>query len=227
VADFIPVTQLVASTLVLLASPRLPVASTHELIALAKSEPGRLNYGSSGVGNPLHLTMEMIKAAAGIEIEPVPYRSDTQINAALMTGEIEVAVVALARAINQVKRQLNVPETLLTTFQGNAQAFQDSLETQPLLILAALVAVYIILGMLYESLVHPITILSTRVGALLMLMTFGYELSVVALIGIILLIGIVKKNAIFVSPRSMSGRTLSESPNAGPVPSSKTWSSIR
>jgi hydrophobe/amphiphile efflux-1 (HAE1) family protein len=103
-------------------------------------------------------------------------------------------------AINQVKRNLNVPNTLFTTFQGNAQAFQDSLKTQPMLILAAIVAVYIILGMLYESLIHPITILSTipsaGVGALLILMAFHLDLSVVALIGIILLIGIVKKNGI-------------------------------
>jgi hydrophobe/amphiphile efflux-1 (HAE1) family protein len=103
-------------------------------------------------------------------------------------------------AIAKVKRDINVPDTLITTFQGNAQAFQDSLRTQPLLILAALIAVYIILGVLYESLVHPITILSTipsaGVGALLILIAFHYELSVVALIGIILLIGIVKKNAI-------------------------------
>jgi multidrug efflux pump subunit AcrB len=93
-----------------------------------------------------------------------------------------------------------VPATLITTFQGNAQAFQVSLKTQPLLILAALIAVYIILGALYESLIHPITILSTipsaGVGALLILMAFNLELSVIALIGIILLIGIVKKNAI-------------------------------
>jgi hydrophobe/amphiphile efflux-1 (HAE1) family protein len=103
-------------------------------------------------------------------------------------------------AIAKVKRDINVPDTLITTFQGNAQAFQDSLRTQPLLILAALIAVYIILGVLYESLVHPITIRSTipsaGVGALLILIAFHYELSVVALIGIILLIGIVKKNAI-------------------------------
>ena len=99
VADFVPVTQLVASTLVLVAGPGLPVASTRELIALAKSRPGRLNYGSSGVGNPLHLTMEMIKFAAGIAIEPVPYRGDAQINAALMAGEVEVAVVPLASSL--------------------------------------------------------------------------------------------------------------------------------
>jgi tripartite-type tricarboxylate transporter receptor subunit TctC len=97
--DFIPVTQLVASTLVLVAGPGLPVASTAELIGLAKSRPGKLNYGSSGGGNPLHLTMEMIKFAAGIEIVPVPYRGDAQINAALMGGEVEVAVVPLATSL--------------------------------------------------------------------------------------------------------------------------------
>jgi tripartite-type tricarboxylate transporter receptor subunit TctC len=99
VMDFVPVTQLVASTLVLVAGPGLPVASTRELIALARSQPGKLNYGSSGVGNPLHLTMEMIKLAAGIAIEPVPYRGDAQINTALMAGEVEVAVVPLATSL--------------------------------------------------------------------------------------------------------------------------------
>jgi multidrug efflux pump subunit AcrB len=111
-----------------------------------------------------------------------------------------VALGQAVEAINETKSKLNVPSTLLTTFQGNAQAFQASLATQPILILAALIAIYIVLAMLYESLVHPLTILSTipsaGVGALLILMLFHYELSVVALIGIILLIGIVKKNAI-------------------------------
>ena len=111
-----------------------------------------------------------------------------------------VALGQAVEAITGLKRQLDVPDRLMTTFQGNAQAFQDSLKTQPLLILAALISIYIILAILYESLIHPITILSTipsaGVGALLILMLFHYELSVVALIGIILLIGIVKKNAI-------------------------------
>jgi len=98
VKDFIPVTQLVASTLILVASPHVKVASTQELIALAKSKPGSLNYGSSGVGNPLHLTMEMFKKAAGIDLLAVPYRGDAQINAALIAGEVEVAVVPLATA---------------------------------------------------------------------------------------------------------------------------------
>jgi hydrophobe/amphiphile efflux-1 (HAE1) family protein len=103
-------------------------------------------------------------------------------------------------AINVQAAAIDMPKTIAGTFQGTAQAFQSSLKSEPYLILAALVAVYIILGMLYESYIHPLTILSTLpsagVGALLMLMAFHYELSVVALIGIILLIGIVKKNGI-------------------------------
>lgn len=96
--------------------------------------------------------------------------------------------------------QMGLPPTIQGAFQGTAQAFQDSLANQPYLILAALLSVYIVLGMLYESLIHPVTILSTLpsagVGALLALMLCGFDLSIIALIGIILLIGIVKKNAI-------------------------------
>jgi hydrophobic/amphiphilic exporter-1 (mainly G- bacteria), HAE1 family len=103
-------------------------------------------------------------------------------------------------AINRVSAEMHLPATITGNFQGTAQAFQSSLKSQPYLILAALVAVYIILGMLYESYVHPLTILSTLpsagVGALLVLLIFHIELSVIALIGIILLIGIVKKNGI-------------------------------
>jgi HAE1 family hydrophobic/amphiphilic exporter-1 len=99
------------------------------------------------------------------------------------------------KAIEQAREQLNTPNTLSGSFQGTAQAFQSSLATQPYLIAAALVAVYLILGVLYESFIHPLTILSTLpsagVGALLTLMVFGYDLSVIALIGIIMLIGIV------------------------------------
>jgi hydrophobic/amphiphilic exporter-1 (mainly G- bacteria), HAE1 family len=103
-------------------------------------------------------------------------------------------------AIERAKLQLNLPATISTTFQGNAQAFQDSLTTVPMLILAALIVVYLILGVLYESYIHPITILSTLpsagVGALATLMMFHFDFSLIALIGIILLIGIVKKNGI-------------------------------
>src|SRR5580704_15932360 len=103
-------------------------------------------------------------------------------------------------AISDVERTIGMPTSIHPSFQGTAQAFQDSLKSEPILILAALVAVYIVLGVLYESYVHPITILSTLpsagVGALLALLICRVELSIIALIGIILLIGIVKKNAI-------------------------------
>jgi hydrophobic/amphiphilic exporter-1 (mainly G- bacteria), HAE1 family len=103
-------------------------------------------------------------------------------------------------AIKQAEREMNLPPSVLTTFQGNAQAFQQSLSTVPMLIGAALVVVYLILGILYESYIHPITILSTLpsagAGALIALMLFGFDFSLVAMIGVILLIGIVKKNGI-------------------------------
>jgi len=102
-------------------------------------------------------------------------------------------------AINKVTASIRMPSQITGSFQGTAQAFQSSLKSQPYLILGALVVVYIILGMLYESYIHPLTILSTLpsagVGALLVLL-FHFDLSVIALIGIILLIGIVKKNGI-------------------------------
>jgi len=103
-------------------------------------------------------------------------------------------------AINRVKQDLNMPISVQGTFQGTAAAFLNSLANEPILILAALITVYIVLGVLYESFIHPITILSTLpsagVGAILALLLFHMEFSVIALIGIILLIGIVKKNAI-------------------------------
>src|ERR1035441_1377008 len=104
------------------------------------------------------------------------------------------------RAISNAELEMRIPATIHGSFQGTAAAFQDSLSSEPILILAALLAVYIVLGMLYESYIHPITILSTLpsagTGALLALLLFHMQLDVIALIGIILLIGIVKKNAI-------------------------------
>ena len=103
-------------------------------------------------------------------------------------------------AIEGVERELNMPASVQGSFQGTAQAFKNSLTNEPLLILAAIITVYIVLGVLYESYIHPLTILSTLpsagVGAILALLLFRSELTVVAIIGIILLIGIVKKNAI-------------------------------
>ncbi len=110
---------------------------------------------------------------------------------------------ALGQATEAIQRavvEIGAPATLNSSFQGTAQAFQQSLGTVPLLIMAALVVVYLILGILYESYIHPLTILSTLpsagVGALAILMAFGFDFSLIALIGIILLIGIVKKNGI-------------------------------
>jgi hydrophobe/amphiphile efflux-1 (HAE1) family protein len=111
-----------------------------------------------------------------------------------------VALGDAAAAIQDAEQGLGLPSSIQASFQGTAQAFQSSLKNQPTLILAAIAVVYIVLGMLYESFIHPITILSTLpsagVGALLALLAFHIELSVIALVGIILLIGIVKKNAI-------------------------------
>ena len=103
-------------------------------------------------------------------------------------------------AIGKATAAIGLPSSIHGSFQGTAKSFQDSLDSQPMLILAALVAVYIVLGMLYESVVHPLTILSTLpsagVGALLALLATGGEFNIIALIGVLLLIGIVKKNAI-------------------------------
>jgi multidrug efflux pump len=111
-----------------------------------------------------------------------------------------VALSDAAAAITQMQQRMGVPDTIHGMFSGTLQAFQSSLSTQPFLIITALMAVYIVLGILYESYIHPITILSTLpsagVGAVLALLLFHVDLSVIALIGVILLIGIVKKNAI-------------------------------
>jgi multidrug efflux pump len=104
------------------------------------------------------------------------------------------------RLVSQMQERLNMPNTILTFFAGTAAAYQTSLASEPLLIGTALLAVYIVLGILYESLIHPLTIISTlpsaSVGAMLALMLFKIDLNVISIIGIILLIGIVKKNAI-------------------------------
>jgi len=112
-------------------------------------------------------------------------------------------------AIDKVQQSMHIPASLQADFQGTAASFKNSLSNEALLILAALVTVYIVLGVLYESFIHPVTILSTLpsagVGALLALMLFGQDLSVVAIIGIILLIGIVKKNGIMMVDFALEG----------------------
>jgi multidrug efflux pump len=111
-----------------------------------------------------------------------------------------VSLGKAVKMIQQAEKEIHLPGSVHTSFQGTAAAFQNSLSNEPILILAAIITVYIVLGVLYESYIHPVTILSTLpsagVGALLALMLFGMDLGVVGLIGIVLLIGIVKKNAI-------------------------------
>ncbi len=119
-----------------------------------------------------------------------------------------VALGDAVDAIEQTARTVGLPDTIHTFFAGTAQAYQDSLANEPFLIAAALTTVYIVLGILYESYVHPITILSTLpsagVGALLALLMWHTDLSIIAMIGIILLIGIVKKNAIMMIDFAMA-----------------------
>jgi multidrug efflux pump len=130
--------------------------------------------------------------------------------------------VALGQAVDTITdatRELGMPASIRGSFSGTAQAFQASLANEPLLILAALVTVYIVLGILYESYIHPLTILSTLpsagVGAILALLLTGNDLSIIALIGIILLIGIVKKNAIMMIDFALEAeRTEGKSPEA-------------
>jgi multidrug efflux pump len=129
-----------------------------------------------------------------------------------------VSLGEAADAINQAMARLGVPTTVHGSFQGTARAFRQSLDSQPWLILAALITVYIVLGILYESTIHPITILSTLpsagVGALLALMAFRTEFSIIALIGVILLIGIVKKNAIMMIDFAIAAEREGKSPEA-------------
>jgi hydrophobe/amphiphile efflux-1 (HAE1) family protein len=141
-------------------------------------------------------------ASFGTKIEPLTVNHQGQFPSVTLSFNVSPGV-SLGEAVAKIQalqEQLKVPQTLQGAFQGNAQAFQSSLSSTPLLIAAAVLVMYIVLGMLYESYIHPITILSALpsagVGALITLILFGYDLSVIALIGIILLIGIVKKNAI-------------------------------
>jgi tripartite-type tricarboxylate transporter receptor subunit TctC len=101
--DFIAVTQLVRSQLILVANPKLEANNVAELIKLAKAKPGTLNYGSTGVGNPLSLTMEMLKSVAGLDIQAVTYRGDAPANAALIAGEIQLGVMPMATTLPLVQ----------------------------------------------------------------------------------------------------------------------------
>jgi hydrophobe/amphiphile efflux-1 (HAE1) family protein len=152
---------------------------------------------SSGQQVPLRTLAKVSTSVAPIEVNHQGQFPSVTISFNLAPG---ATIGEATNAIHQVEVESGKPLSVATSFQGNAQAFSSALSSEPILIALALVVIYIILGVLYESLVHPITIISSLpaagVGALLMLMLFHFDLSVIAIIGILLLIGIVKKNAI-------------------------------
>jgi hydrophobe/amphiphile efflux-1 (HAE1) family protein len=152
---------------------------------------------SSGQQVPLSTLVDSVVKVAPLVVNHQGQFPSVTISYNLVPG---TSIGYAVSAIQRVEKELGKPLSLQTSFQGNAQAFQTSLSSTPILIAAALVVIYLILGVLYESLIHPITIISTLpsagLGALLLLMAVHYDLSVIAIVGIILLIGIVKKNGI-------------------------------
>jgi multidrug efflux pump len=152
---------------------------------------------TSGTQVPLNALARYVPATAPLSVNHQGLFPAVTISFNLMPG---VALGDAVEAIQQAAAKVGLPPTIQTMFAGTAQAYRDSLGSEPVLILAALVTVYLVLGILYESYIHPITILSTLpsagVGAMLALMLTKTDLSVIAIIGIILLIGLVKKNAI-------------------------------
>jgi len=123
VKDFIPVTQLIESPLLLVASNKLGVNSVQELVALAKQKPGVLNYGSTGIGNPLHLSMELLKKETGADITNVPYKGDAPLNTALIAGEVDLAIVPVATGRVNVDNKL--VKGLAVTSASRAKALPD------------------------------------------------------------------------------------------------------
>ena len=153
--------------------------------------------GANGVQVPLSAVTRIERG-----LQPLVINHQGQFPAVTISFSLapDVTIDEATRAVDRAVAELHVPDTLHAEFQGDARAYRQSIGAQPLLILAALFAVYIVLGVLYESLAHPLTIISTLpsagLGALLALQLFRTELSLIAFIGIILLIGIVKKNGI-------------------------------
>jgi multidrug efflux pump len=173
-----------------------------------------LEVGSQFQQDPDSLKTIYVKSTTGMQVPLTSFSHIERTNASLAInhqGQFPVVTLSFnlapgvslgeaTKAIDAAEQSIHMPASIHTSFQGTAAAFRNSLSSEPLLILAAIITVYIVLGVLYESYIHPITILSTLpsagVGALLALLITGHDLGVVSLIGIILLIGIVKKNAI-------------------------------
>ncbi|HXW24973.1 MAG TPA: efflux RND transporter permease subunit [Xanthobacteraceae bacterium] len=152
---------------------------------------------ANGQSVPLDSVARLVPSVGPLQVNHQGAQPAVTISFNLLPG---FSLGSAVDAIQQIEREARLPQTVYTGFQGTAQVFQDSLKGQGVLILAAVFAAYVILGILYESFIHPITIISglpsAGVGALLTLMAFHMELSVIAMIGIVMLVGIVKKNAI-------------------------------
>jgi len=201
-------TNAVAGTVVSAASSTSAAAANAQAARnLANNSIGQTGKGVASTGSAVSTkqeTMIPLSAVAHFSQGATPLAVNHQGLLVANTISFNLAPnVSLSQAVATIEATMNrlgVPATIRGTFQGTAKAFQDSLSNQPFLILAALVTIYIVLGVLYESYIHPLTILSTLpsagVGALLALIAFKTEFSIMALIGVILLIGIVKKNAI-------------------------------
>jgi multidrug efflux pump subunit AcrB len=194
-------------------APPPPLAAS---AALARTAAGAGAAGPANRPVPLSAIVQRTERRSALVVNHQAQFPAATISFNLAPG---VSLGQATDAIGAVQRELNLPATIHTGFQGTAQAFEDSLASEPVLILLAVVTVYIVLGMLYESFIHPLTILSTLpsagVGALVALLLFKIELSVIAMIGILLLIGIVKKNAIMmvdfaILARRERGRTAEE-----------------
>ena len=163
---------------------------------------------SSGQQVPLSTLVDTVVKVAPLVVNHQGQFPSVTISYNLAPG---TAIGQAVGGIRAVEKELHPPLSLQTSFQGNAQAFGASLSSTPILIAASLFVIYLILGVLYESLIHPITIISTLpsagVGALLLLMAVHFDLSVIAIVGIILLIGIVKKNGIMLVDFALASRT--------------------
>jgi HAE1 family hydrophobic/amphiphilic exporter-1 len=174
---------------------------------LGNAAPGAVNapigggiLGSaspSGMSVPLSAVTRLVEGVGPLQVNHQGQQPSVTISFNLAPG---YSLGAAVDRIRQIEQESNLPLSILTGFQGNAQVFQESLKGQGILVLAAVFAAFVVLGILYESFIHPITIISglpsAGVGALLVLMAFRMELSVIAMIGIVMLVGIVKKNAI-------------------------------
>jgi len=187
-------------------SPPANVLSRQFTNSSGSSSPNTVNSTTLSNAVPLSAFAHFVKTSEALSINHQGQFPVVTISFNLAT---DAALGGAITAINKVQKNLHMPPTVQAAFQGTAAAFESSLSNEVLLILAALIAVYIVLGVLYESYIHPITILSTLpsagVGALLALILFHQDLSVVAIIGIILLIGIVKKNGIMMVDFALEG----------------------